>query len=76
MTFGHAIDEMWKGHRVARAGWNGKGMWIAIQHPDEHSKMRQPYIYISPVGGALVPWLASQSDMLSSDWEIATDAPV
>jgi hypothetical protein len=68
MTFGEAIEAMRSGTRVCRAGWNGKGMWISIQVPDEHSKMRQPYIYMSPVGGELVPWLASQSDMLAVDW--------
>jgi len=72
MTFGTAIDCMRKGDRVARAGWNGKGMWIAIQVPDENSKMRQPYIYMSPVGGQLVPWLASQADMLADDWSVVT----
>lgn len=28
MTFGHAVEAMKKGYRVARKGWNGKGMWI------------------------------------------------
>ncbi|MGR6465423.1 DUF2829 domain-containing protein [Rhizobium sp. PAMB 3182] len=31
MSFGHAIEAMKDGHKVARAGWNGKGMWLAIQ---------------------------------------------
>lgn len=30
LTFGLAIEAMKKGHKVARAGWNGKGMWIII----------------------------------------------
>ena len=30
MTFGMAIDAMKKGLKVARFGWNGKDMWIAI----------------------------------------------
>lgn len=30
MSFGHAIEAMRAGHKVARAGWNGKGMWIAL----------------------------------------------
>jgi hypothetical protein len=55
---------------VTREGWNGKGMWLALQVPDQHSKMQQPYIYMCPVGGKLVPWLASQSDMLAEDWQI------
>lgn len=30
MTFGLAIEAMKKGHKVARAGWNGKGMWLIL----------------------------------------------
>ena len=30
MTFGLAIEALKKGKRVARAGWNGKGMWIVL----------------------------------------------
>ena len=31
MPFGLAIEALKKGLRVARAGWNGKGMWLALQ---------------------------------------------
>ena len=68
MNFGDAIDVMHAGDRVARAGWNGRGMWLAIQEPDEHSKMTQPYIYMKTAQGDLIPWLASQADMLANDW--------
>lgn len=70
MNFGQAIEAMKTGAKVTREGWNGKGMWLALQVPDQHSKMQQPYIYMCPVGGKLVPWLASQSDMLAEDWQI------
>lgn len=70
MNFGRAIEHMREGFRVSREGWNGKGMWIALQRPDEHSKMRRPYIYMRPVDGELVPWVASQSDMLAEDWMV------
>lgn len=70
-TFSVALDLLKQGHRVAREGWNGKGMWIALQTPDEHSKMRKPYIYMRPVDGELVPWLASQTDLLANDWVLA-----
>lgn len=30
MSFGHALEAMKAGHKVARAGWNGKRMWIAL----------------------------------------------
>lgn len=67
--FGMALNQLWDGRRVARAGWNGKGMWLELQRPDEHSKMRKPYIYMRPVDGEFVPWLASQTDMLADDWQ-------
>lgn len=70
LNFGQAIEAMKMDSKVARDGWNGKGMWIALQVPDQHSKMQQPYIYMCPVGGKLVPWLASQADMLANDWLI------
>lgn len=70
--FGEAIRRMRRGIRQSRVGWNGKGMWLALQVPDEHSKMRRPYIYMSDAQGLLVPWLASQTDMLAEDW---CDAP-
>ena len=30
MTFGMAIEAMKAGKKVARAGWNGKGMWLCV----------------------------------------------
>lgn len=68
MDFGGALVSLRGGKRVSRAGWNGKGMWIALQRPDEHSKMGLPYLYMSTVDGRLVPWLASQTDILADDW--------
>lgn len=70
MDFGSALHEMEDGKRVARAGWNGKDMWLALQHPDAKSKMTLPYIYMRTVTGDLVPWLASQTDMLADDYYV------
>ena len=79
MKFGTALDELKKGCNVAREGWNGKGIFIAMQVPDEHSKMTNPYLYIDTTGlytdnlaasKALVPWHPSQTDMLAEDWGI------
>ncbi len=71
--FSDALLLLKSGHRVAREGWNGKGMWIQAQYPDAHSKMTLPYIYMKTVQGDLVPWLASQTDILSSDWAAVDD---
>lgn len=68
MDFGKALELLKEGEVVAREGWNGKDMWIKVQTPDENSKMGIPYIYMSIVDGKLVPWVASQSDVLAEDW--------
>lgn len=68
--FGWALDHLRLGFRVQREGWNGKGMWIALQTPDVNSKMSLPYIYMKTVDDKLVPWLASQTDVLSTDWQV------
>ena len=70
MNFGEAIEALKNGDRVSRSGWNGKGMWLGLQWPNQDSKMTLPYIYMSTVNVDLVPWLASQTDMLAEDWEI------
>jgi hypothetical protein len=82
MNFGMALENLKNGHRVCREGWNGKGIFIKLQTPDVNSKMTSPYIYIDTTGlqtdnpmapKSLVPWLASQTDMLAEDWMVLTD---
>ena len=71
MNFSQALDKMKHGCHFTREGWNGKNMYIEIQRPDKNSKMTLPYIYMRTVTGDLIPWLASQTDILADDWEIA-----
>ena len=70
MGFEDALRALKDGERVTRTGWNGKGMYVEVQTPDENSKMRRPYLFMSPVDGELVPWVASQTDLLAEDWEV------
>lgn len=82
MTFGLAIEALKLGQRVARAGWNGKGMWLGLvegydYNPDKgratvHSLgcQKLPWIGMKTADGCFVPWLASQTDMLAEDWVI------
>lgn len=67
---GEAVKNLWDGKKVTRKGWNGKDMYLELQRPDENSKMTLPYIYMKTVQGDLVPWLASQTDLLAGDWQI------
>ena len=68
LAFGEALIALKDGRRVTRPGWNGKGMWLELQRPDAHSKMSLPYIYMFTSDKHLVPWLASQTDVLAEDW--------
>lgn len=68
LNFSQALEAIKIGTKMTRSGWNGSGMYIKLQTPDENSKMQRPYIYMSPVDGQLVPWVASQSDLLAEDW--------
>lgn len=76
MNFGQALESLKQGNKVARSGWNGVGLWLELQQPDNFSKMTLPYIFINypenakTTPGARVPWLASQTDMLADDWTI------
>ena len=84
MYFGAALQELKRGNKVARSGWNGKGLSIELQTPDENSKMTLPYLFMNypatpasetaPANhvNAKVPWLASQTDNLADDWGIVT----
>ena len=69
MDFGNAIRCLKNGEHVCREGWNAKGMWLTLQIPDTNSKMTSPYIYLNTANGKVVPWVASQTDMLSDDWQ-------
>lgn len=90
MNFGLAIEAMRDGFPVARAGWNGKGMWLAINQGNEFDlpwqqrlpasdatnevRLRfftghmEPHIFMKTADGKYIPWLASQTDMLATDW--------
>ena len=89
MTFGGALQALKAGNRVARAGWNGNGMWLALttgqmvpadKFWNTHNKAFaesmggqaevQPYITMKTAQGKIVPWLASQGDMLDEDWQV------
>lgn len=72
--FDVALQYLHEGKRVARAGWNGKGQFIALAFgsrfsgPGINHGDGRACIVIQPVSGPLVPWIASQTDLLAFDW--------
>jgi hypothetical protein len=84
MPFGHALCALKAGGRVARAGWNGKGMWLAhvtgwtfnvmLGPVDNIPTARSlPFLVMRTAQGDFVPWLASQTDILANDWMILVE---
>lgn len=84
MNFGQAIVALKLGQAVARSGWNGKGMFLyyvpaaSYYAQTEIAKQRfgntvpyGAYIAMKTAQGNVVPWLASQTDVLAEDWELA-----
>ncbi|MCQ4363049.1 DUF2829 domain-containing protein [Mycobacterium gordonae] len=94
MNFGEAIEALKSGEKVARKGWNGKGMFVyfvqgtdikavdlrgaALKHvgysqesPDSVVKVSGHIDMKAADGSIVVGWLASQTDVLAEDWEIA-----
>jgi hypothetical protein len=77
MTFGQALESLKVGQKVARKGWNGKGQWLFMIPASHWETTRglelldgRPWIGIKTVDDCFMPWVASQSDMLVTDWEI------
>jgi hypothetical protein len=85
MDFSEALRELKDGKRVCRAGWNGKDMFIFLVPGSTFIVNRPPLLGIYPEGtqvnyhahidmktaqGYVVPWLASQADLLADDWQL------
>lgn len=84
LSFGHALEALKSGRRVARADWNDKGMWlILISGPDSDPSSAGymmgwldsydvaellSWIGIRTADSGFGPWLPNQSDMMANDW--------
>lgn len=81
---GWAVHNLLMGRKVCRHGWNGKGMWLGYvdagqwglgsDAPYDYGKVGNkllPWLGMKTADGAFVPWLASQTDILATDWELA-----
>lgn len=85
MDFSEALKVLKEGSRVARAGWNGREMFIFLVPGSTFTVNRKPLLGIYPEGtevqyhghidmrtaqGYVVPWVASQADLLANDWKV------
>jgi hypothetical protein len=82
MDFGAAIRAVKQGHKIARAGWNGKKQYVelatCISYKNargelinaEHDAIGNHALAFVGTSGVQMGWLASQADMLAEDWGI------
>lgn len=85
MDFGNALKLIKTGELLQRAGWNGKNMYVFMVPGSQFVVNRPPLNRIYPEGtvidyhghidmktadGFVVPWLASQTDVLAEDWVV------
>lgn len=83
LDFSDALVALKAGERIARRGWNGKGMFLALVNADEwdldggllassvnDAFQKLPFVAMKTADDRVVPWLASQTDLLADDWEI------
>lgn len=84
MNFGEAIEALKQGAKIARQGWNGKEMFLFYNNGRLNSICNKaiaegiiydilevsPFILMKTADNKLVPWLASQTDVLAEDWTI------
>lgn len=86
MGFGDAIKLLKRGMKLARKGWNGKNMWLGLVKADNYAILFPPHcgedtadgechgllpwIGMKTADNKFVPWIASQTDMLSDDWVV------
>lgn len=85
MNFSEALESIKAGKKLTRAGWNGANAFIFLVPGSTFKVNRKPLLGIYEEGteivyqshidmrtsnGSVVPWLASQSDLLSEDWFI------
>jgi hypothetical protein len=89
LDFAGALTALKAGARVARRGWNGTGMFLYLVPGSTFHVSRKPLLGIYPRGkrvqyrphidmvcadGKIVPWLASQTDLLEEDWVVVAHA--
>lgn len=85
LNFGDALKALKAGSKVARTGWNGKGMFVyfvpASSYPaqtgaakahfgDDAMVPYSAYVAMKTADDKVVPWLASQTDVLAEDWVV------
>ena len=76
MDFGEALHLLKEGKKLAREGWNGKGMFIVfvpskVINLNEYFVKFNQHLVIKNVDGSVSTWVPSVNDCLAEDWYVA-----
>lgn len=70
-NFSRALRILKEGKKVAREGWNGKGMYIQyVLGKDHEHAIIEPFLVIKNVKNSFNTWVPSISDLLAEDWSV------
>lgn len=66
LSFGDAVAALKEGLRVERAGWNGKGMWLVLVHPDDDANVPPQPTYgvagiVDDATNGCLPWIGMKT---------------
>lgn len=85
LNFSQALDLLKQGKKLARSGWNGRGMFVFMVPGSQFKVNRAPLLGIYPEGtdityrphldmkladGTICTWLAAQPDIFAEDWVV------
>lgn len=85
LTFGDALHMLKLGKKVAREGWNGKGMFVFLVpgsvfkvnrppllgiYPEGTEINYRPHLDLKAVDGSISTWVPSINDCLAEDWQV------
>jgi len=68
MNFSEALDALKAGDRIHATRWPDE-TYIAMQVPDENSKMNVPYLYLHTQNKNM-PWTPIYNDLFTDEWAV------
>ncbi len=79
MNFSDALNLAVSGKRIAREGWNGKGLWVSYISDNSwyfkgfapllvQTMQKRAWLGLKDINDTFGPWIPSTSDLLANDW--------
>lgn len=85
MNFGEALAHLKEGGKATRGKWRSEARktegdveWIRLVEPEgtsdfDYGMKNMPYLELKTADRTLIPWIATQEDLLAEDWILLED---